>query len=265
MASENTLRSAIRRAGMGSRLKIGLALFLTALLIVVGSTIYLRHWSLRREIVIADPDAIASDSALAAFALGKGRTVFLARCAACHGATATGNAAIGVPDLTDRDFLYGEGRVSEIEDIVRHGIRSGDRRGRHFAYMPAYASAKPYDAEPIPPLPPADVRDVVQGLLARAGKPADAAAAQRGTAIYLGRGGCYDCHGGDARGDPAIGAPNLLDAVWLYGDGSAGSIARSIEDGHKGYSPAYANILSAADIRAVAVYVASLPGKGAAR
>lgn len=253
----------VRRAIIGSRLKIVLILSLLLLLIIAGFALFVRNWTLRRDIVTSDPDAIAADLALASFALADGRRVFLSRCSVCHGATAKGDARIGVPDLTDHDFLYGEGSTSEIEDIVRHGIRSGDRRGRHFATMPAYASAKPYDAEPIPPLQPADVRDVVQGLLARAGKTADQAAAQRGTAIYLGRGGCYDCHGGDARGDPAIGAPNLLDTVWLYGDGSAKSIATSIEFGRKGYSPAYAGKLSAAEIRAVAVYVASLPGKGA--
>jgi cytochrome c oxidase cbb3-type subunit III len=39
---------------------------------------------------------------------------------------------------------------------------------------------------------------------------------------------CAGCHGSDMRGRQDLGTPNLTDAVWLYGDGSAYDIERTI-------------------------------------
>ena len=36
-----------------------------------------------------------------------GHRLYLDNCAACHGSTAHGNQALGAPDLTDADWLYG--------------------------------------------------------------------------------------------------------------------------------------------------------------
>jgi cytochrome c oxidase cbb3-type subunit III len=39
---------------------------------------------------------------------------------------------------------------------------------------------------------------------------------------------CAGCHGTDMKGDRTIGAPNLADAVWLFGSGSVFDIERTI-------------------------------------
>jgi cytochrome c oxidase cbb3-type subunit 3 len=39
---------------------------------------------------------------------------------------------------------------------------------------------------------------------------------------------CASCHGADMKGDTRIGAPNLIDAVWLYGSGNVTDIERTI-------------------------------------
>lgn len=39
---------------------------------------------------------------------------------------------------------------------------------------------------------------------------------------------CASCHGPDMKGNKAIGAPDLTDQVWLYGDGSVFDIDRTI-------------------------------------
>lgn len=39
---------------------------------------------------------------------------------------------------------------------------------------------------------------------------------------------CAGCHGPDMHGNPAIGAPDLTDAVWLYGTGSVYDIERTL-------------------------------------
>jgi cytochrome c oxidase cbb3-type subunit 3 len=225
-----------------------------------------RYWHLRTQqqaIMQSDPDQILADPALRAMALQRGQRVYLAHCASCHGGNGRGSPESGVPDLTDASFLYGSGLPSEIEAIVLHGIRSGDSRGFNLASMPAYARAKPYGDEPIPPLRPAAIADVVQYLRGRQGWPHDPAAASRGEAIYLDRGGCFDCHNRDGLGDPAIGAPNLVGSARVYG-GSETKLYRSIAYGRAGRSPAFARFISALDARAVAVYAASLHVRGRA-
>jgi cytochrome c oxidase cbb3-type subunit 3 len=165
-----------------------------------------------------------------------------------------------VPDLTDGDWLYGAGRAAEIEAVVRYGIRSHNPKGWNLASMPMYASARPYAAEPLPSLRPNEVDDVVQLLLAYEGKPAEAAAVERGTAVFA-KAGCWDCHGADGRGDSAVGAPNLRDGITLYG-ASPAALKQTVEQGRRGVSPAFADKLSAVEIRAVAVFAASLSRSG---
>ena len=210
----------------------------------------------RRALVRADPETILDTPALARTALALGREGFVRHCASCHG-TGGPDQARGVPDLTDGDFLYGSGQVAEIEQIILHGIRAHDPRGWQLAAMPAYAHAKPYAAEPIPPMTPEQIRDVIAFLQSRHGASTDSSAAARGGKLYAGSGGCYDCHGKDAGGDEAIGAPNLLDDVWLYG-GSPAALERTIREGRAGISPAFARTLSPVEARAIAVYVAAL-------
>ena len=49
---------------------------------------------------------------------------------------------------------------------------------------------------------------------------------------------CAACHGPAALGNPAMGAPNLSDAVWLHG-GSLAAVRESIEKGRTGAMPAH--------------------------
>jgi cbb3-type cytochrome c oxidase subunit III len=125
--------------------------------------------------------------------------------------------------------------------------------------MPAYASARPSAREPqLQPLSPADIQDVTEYLLALGHRPHAEDAAARGREIYAGRGACYDCHSSDARGDGAIGAPNLTDAIWLYGDGRRADLVDSLEKGRRGACPAWGRQLGAKAVRELAVYVYTL-------
>src|SRR5581483_7870139 len=101
----------------------------------------------------------------------------------------------------------------------------------------------------------ADINDVVEYLVTLAGKPGDLAAATRGAAVFANRGQCFDCHEGDGRGDAAIGAPNLTDAVWLYGSGTRDDLYAEISRGLAGFCPAWVRVLDPVTIRALAVLV----------
>ncbi|NKJ42188.1 c-type cytochrome [Novosphingobium sp. SG720] len=214
------------------------------------------HGGKAAGVLRADPETILDDPALRETALKAGKEVFAQHCAACHGENGKGDTRIGASDLTDRDRLYGDGTVSQIEDIARYGIRAGNKRGWNLAVMPAYASPVPDKAEALPPQKPADIEALTQLLLSFTARATDEAAVARGRLVYS-KAGCWDCHGRDLGGDPAIGAPNLTDDVWIYG-GRADDIRRSISHGRAGTSPAFGRTLTPAQLRSVAVYVASL-------
>jgi cytochrome c oxidase cbb3-type subunit 3 len=207
----------------------------------------------------SDPNAIPSHANLMAFAVFEGRGVYATHCAGCHGVSGKGDRARGVPNLTDNDWLYGSGRVSEIEQVIDFGIRAHNPKTQNLAEMPAFARAVPSAMESkIPPLAPGDIRDVVEFLRHVEGRSADPEAVKRGSAIYHERGGCYDCHGQDGSGDNAIGAPNLTDNIWLYGDGNRASMFESIGRGHAGVCPAWIGKLKPAAVREAALYAFSL-------
>ncbi len=216
-----------------------------------------------RQLLRADPDALPAQPMLLRFAARRGGAWFEARCAVCHGASGKGDPGKGIPDLTDDDWLYGSGRPAEIERVIDYGIRSHNPKSWNLAIMPAFGRPRPNPADKnIRPLTPGEIDDVVEFLMRQQGRPADAAAAARGAVLFAGHGGCYDCHSLDAKGDSAIGAPNLSDAITLYGDGGREALHMSIAYGRQGVCPAWINRASAASIRELALYVYSISHPG---
>lgn len=69
---------------------------------------------------------------------------------------------------------------------------------------------------------------------------------------------CAACHQRDARGNPRLGAPNLVDADWIWG-GDDTSITASILEGRQGLMPPLGS-LGADKVKDVANYVLSLSG-----
>ena len=202
-------------------------------------------------------DTIPADPALMRLGIRRGASVFAGQCASCHGKDGHGDRLRGVPDLGDNDYLYGQGSPSDIEQVIAYGIRSHHPKGWALADMPAFAALQSGKRQ-TEPLSPAQISDVSEFVHALGGGPADLAAVSRGSAVYNGPGGCFDCHGADAAGDSSIGAPNLTDGIWLYGDGGREAIARSISVGRAGVMPAFKPRLRPVQIRAVALYVYSL-------
>ena len=65
---------------------------------------------------------------------------------------------------------------------------------------------------------------------------------------------CAVCHGADAKGNPLMGAPNLTDAVWLYG-GDEATLVQTIQQGRSGKMPAHEGKLDALQLKLVASYI----------
>jgi cytochrome c oxidase cbb3-type subunit III len=225
-------------------------------------SVFAQERTTRARFLMVPADSIPGDAKLMSFALSHGASGYAEHCASCHGARLQGNPTLAIPSLTAGDWLYGSGRVGEIERIVLYGIRSGNSKGWDLASMPSFASERPYDLYAVAPLAPRDIDDVTTYVLSFQHPQSDAAAVQRGKQLFYDtKGACYDCHGTDAKGDSAIGAPDLTDAEWLRGDGSRQSIADTIAHGLGGHCPAQVTQLSPVTIRAIAVYVHSASDK----
>jgi cytochrome c oxidase cbb3-type subunit 3 len=164
-------------------------------------------------------------------ALALGRSLFLNNCINCHGSDARG--AIGFPNLTDNDWLYG-GEPQNIIDTITHG-----RQGM----MPPLGAA----------LGAQGVDELVAYVLSLGGREAPADKVEAGKARFV---LCAACHGADGRGNQTIGAPNLTDDIWLYG-GSSAAIRQTIMDGRHGQMPTH-QWLGDDKIRLLAAYVYSL-------
>jgi len=253
------LRHGMSRFSHQSLRRFAWAAGAASLLVLTGLS-WLHQRSESARLLKAWPDAIPSNAQLNAWAMARGRRAFGRYCARCHGDAGEPDPSRGVPDLRDREWLYGSGRVDEIERVVLYGIRSGNSKGWDLASMPAFATANPYARYATPSLSPNELTDVTEYLYSLQHSDADASAAARGIRLFenTSRGLCWDCHGGLGQGDASIGAPNLRDRIWLYGDGSRASIYASIAHGRAGICPAWSGHISPATALAVAVYTHSL-------
>ncbi len=68
----------------------------------------------------------------------------------------------GAPALADADWLYGDGKISDIERIVNFGIRDRMSKTWNLAEMPAFAQAAPTKMERLNPLKPGQIHDVTE-------------------------------------------------------------------------------------------------------
>ena len=230
-----------------------------AFFFVLGLSVFASQRHIENQLLRSDPELLPSSGYLLGYAVAVGKPLFENYCAVCHGVAGRGDSSKGIPDLTDADWLYGTGQISDIERVVTYGIRSRNPKALNYAIMPAYGRARPSPTnDKITPLSPADVNGLIDFIYLQQGRPSDAASAARGSRLYYGRGGCYDCHTTDLRGDTDIGAPNLIDSVTLYGNGSRYSLFLSIAVGRQGVCPAWTAKISPARIRLISAYVYSL-------
>ena len=162
-----------------------------------------------------------------------GRSVFVSHCAGCHGTDARG--AIGFPDLTDDDWLYGGDAETLVASIAR------GRGGQ----MPSFIGS--VSAEKL---------DALLAFLPYWSDP-ELPAKRREAGMKAFSGTCSACHGADGTGNPALGAPDLTDDVWLWGQ-RRDQIRHSILYGRHNRMPPHDGLLTEDEIRVVAAYVLSL-------
>ncbi|RMD95658.1 MAG: cytochrome-c oxidase, cbb3-type subunit III [Alphaproteobacteria bacterium] len=211
-----------------------------------------RNAALEEKLAHADLTKIKDDPDLYNYAIRSGAAVFRNNCSQCHGAGAAG--AKGYPNLLDDDWLWG-GTIEDIAYTVRNGVRNEQSPDARWSEMPAFGRDGILSEE--------EIASVVQYVLKISGQPHDEARAAAGEEVFLDN--CAGCHGEDGKGDPSVGAPNLTDAIWLYG-GDEATITETVTNARFGVMPAWsqeyrsAGGLTDSQINAVATYVHQLGG-----
>ncbi|HTN14617.1 MAG TPA: cytochrome-c oxidase, cbb3-type subunit III [Sphingomonadaceae bacterium] len=188
-------------------------------------------------------EQLQSNPELMRAAVAGGRAAFKVNCVQCHGSGAAGT--VGYPNLNDDDWLWG-GDLKAIETTLIHGVRQpGDDQTR-FSQMPSFGRDGILTA--------GQIGTVANHVLALSGKAKDSPA---GAQLFAEN--CAVCHGPDGKGMREFGAPNLTDAIWLYG-GSRKDVIASVTNAHAGVMPAWGGRLDPVTIKMLAAYVHSLGG-----
>ncbi|MFL6572998.1 MAG: cytochrome-c oxidase, cbb3-type subunit III [Burkholderiales bacterium] len=188
-----------------------------------------RFGPLYEKFAALDVEALAKNPE----ALATGQKLFLNNCAQCH--ASDGGGSRGFPNLTDRDWLWG-GAPANIKATITDG-RTGT--------MPPFG----------PALGEQGVKDAAHYVMSLSGLTHDSLRKARGEATF--KQICAACHGAEGTGNPALGAPNLTDRVWLHGSGEP-AIIETITRGRSSQMPAHKDLLSEAKIHLLTAYVLSL-------
>lgn len=194
---------------------------------------------LTSQLAAIDLTTLRANEPLHRFAVSAGASVYANNCSQCHGSGAAG--AVGYPNLLDDDWLWG-GDIENIAYTIRHGIRNEQDDDARYSEMPAFGDI----------LEDGEIPALVAYVRSLSSMEHDAGLVDQGAELFADN--CAACHGDNAMGDRDQGAPNLTDAVWLYGD-SEEALTETITYSRYGVMPPWTPRLSDAEINAVAAYV----------
>jgi len=202
--------------------------------------------ALLASIAEAPLDQLPPDDELVRMAIAGGKAAFKVNCVQCHGAEGGGNP--GYPNLADDDWLWG-GDMMAIQTTITHGIRHPGDDATRYSMMPAFGRDGLLTAT--------EINDVVSFVLTLSGKEKTGPASARGATVFANN--CVTCHGPEGVGMREFGAPNLADAIALYG-GDRAALAAQVNAPRHGVMPAWGDRLDPVTIKMLAAYVHSLGG-----
>ena len=189
---------------------------------------------------------ILADEKLRIFAAAAGAAAFKVNCVQCHGSGAQGSP--GYPNLNDDDWLWG-GSAEQIQQTIAHGIRYAEDPNTRVSEMPAFADI----------LQPKQITQVASFVASLSNKAENASDGDIAAGKDVFAQNCASCHGDNGKGNRELGAPNLTDAIWLYGSTPA-AIAAQVRAPKHGVMPAWGVRLGDTTVKELTVYVHSLGG-----
>ncbi|MER8601432.1 cytochrome-c oxidase, cbb3-type subunit III [Mesorhizobium sp. M1339] len=187
---------------------------------------------------------ITADDTLREFAVAAGGAAFKVNCVQCHGSGAQGSK--GFPNLNDDDWLWG-GNAEQIQQTIAHGIRFASDPDTRLSEMPAFGDIITTD----------QIKQVGAYVASLSDPVQDTSLIELGANVFAEN--CAACHGENAKGNRELGAPDLTDAIWLYGSGET-AIAAQVRAPRHGVMPAWIGRLGEIKVKELAVYVHSLGG-----
>ncbi|MER9070840.1 cytochrome-c oxidase, cbb3-type subunit III [Mesorhizobium sp. M0902] len=187
---------------------------------------------------------ITADDTLREFAVAAGGAAFKVNCVQCHGSGAQGSK--GFPNLNDDDWLWG-GNAEQIQQTIAHGIRFASDPDTRLSEMPAFGDIITTD----------QIKQVGAYVASLSDPVQDTSLIELGANVFAEN--CAACHGENAKGNRELGAPDLTDAIWLYGSGET-AIAAQVRAPRHGVMPAWIERLGEIKVKELAVYVHSLGG-----
>ncbi|MER8417856.1 cytochrome-c oxidase, cbb3-type subunit III [Mesorhizobium sp. M1329] len=187
---------------------------------------------------------ITADDTLREFAVAAGGAAFKVNCVQCHGSGAQGSK--GFPNLNDDDWLWG-GNAEQIQQTIAHGIRFASDPDTRLSEMPAFGDIITTD----------QIKQVGAYVASLSDPVQDTSLIELGANVFAEN--CAACHGENAKGNRELGAPDLTDAIWLYGSGET-AIAAQVRAPKLGVMPAWIGRLGEIKAKELAVYVHSLGG-----
>jgi cytochrome c oxidase cbb3-type subunit 3 len=189
----------------------------------------------------ASVEEILADDTLRQFAISAGSAAFKVNCVQCHGSGAAGSP--GYPNLNDDEWLWG-GSPEDIRTTIAHGIRFAGDEDTRISEMPAYGDI----------LSREEIADVVKHVVSLSG---GGDLSGPGAEVFANN--CAACHGEAGKGGAEFGAPDLTDAIWLYGSSPA-EITAQVRQPRHGVMPAWQARLGETTVKELTVYVHSLGG-----
>jgi len=139
------------------------------------------------------------------------------------------------------------GKADQIQQTITHGIRFASDPDTRISEMPGFGDI----------ITPEQITQVSAYVASLSGKVQDASLIEPGAKVFAEN--CVACHGANAKGNREFGAPDLTDAIWLYGSGEA-AIAAQVRAPKHGVMPAWIDRLGETKVKELAVYVHSLGG-----
>lgn len=185
----------------------------------------IQHAELRQNITKATVQELQQDAQLMASA----QRLYLQNCSACHGTDGAGQAS-AFPNLVDNDWQWGNSEA-EIEQTLRQGRN---------AIMVGWQNA----------LGDEGVTQVIDYVKTLSSKQPDQTLPGKQLFDQF----CIGCHGANGEGNTALGASNLTDNIWLYGD-SDQQLRHTIAIGRNGVMPAFNERLGDAQIRLLVAWL----------